>query len=136
MSDAAGTDPMDALRAGIRHVSASVTRTEYLAEQADVDGEPEVAARLRAMTERNRGLAQGLYGLLAEETGTADARPGVDDLIDRLPAHAALHESLAAELRAGGRTDLAQWMDKLAAAQHDHAVSLDGVRNWNEEPDR
>jgi len=133
MTDPTGTDPMDALRAGIRHISASVTRTEYLAEQADVDGEPEVATRLRAMTERNRGLAQGLYALLAEETGTADARPGVDDLIDLLPAHAAHHESLAAELRAGGRGDLAEWMDKLAAAQHDHAASLDEVRRWSEE---
>ena len=130
MTEPTGTDAMDALRAGIRHISASVTRTEYLAEQADVDGEPELAGLLRSMTERNRGLAQGLYALLAEETDTADARPGVDDLVDRLPSHAAHHESLAAELRAGGRADLASWMDKLAAAQHDHVASLEPARHW------
>jgi len=135
MSEPTGADPMDALRAGIRHISASVTRTEYLAEQADVDGEPALAALLRAVTERNRGLAQGLHALLAEETGTADARPGVDDLVHRLPAHAAHHESLAAELRAGGRADLASWMDKLAAAQHDHLASLERARHWTAEED-
>lgn len=133
MSEPTGTDPMDALRAGIRHISASVTRTEYLAEQADVDGEPQLAGVLRAMTERNRGLAQGLYALLAEETDTADARPGVDDLLERLPAHAAHHESLAAELRADGRADLATWMDKLAAAQHDHVATLRSNRHWTTE---
>ncbi len=133
MNEPAGTDAMDALRAGIRHISASVTRTEYLAEQADVDGEPQLAGMLRSMTERNRGLAQGLYALLAEETDTADARPGVDDLLDRLPTHAAHHASLAEELRAGGRGDLASWMDKLATAQHDHLTSLTEARHWNEE---
>ena len=121
---------MDALRAGVRHISASVTRTEYLAEQADVDGEPMLARTLRAVTERNRGLAQGLLALLAEETGTADARPGVDDLLESLPAHAAHHESLAAELRNGGHADLAAWMDKLVAAQHDHRASLEAARHW------
>ncbi|MGA0239502.1 MAG: hypothetical protein ACO3PD_14045 [Acidimicrobiales bacterium] len=133
MTESTGTDAMDALRAGIRHISASVTRTEYLAEQADVDGEPQLAALLRAMTERNRGLAQGLYALLAEETETADARPGVDDLLERLPSHAAHHASLAEELRAGGRDDLASWMDKLAAAQHDHLARLADARHWNAE---
>ncbi|MEM8704837.1 MAG: hypothetical protein AAGE98_00155 [Actinomycetota bacterium] len=132
MSELEGSPAIDALRAGLRQITAAVTRAEYLAETADVDGEPDLAVMLRAMAERNRGLAQGLYALLAEETDTADARPGADDLAERLPVEASMYESLADEIRDQARPDLAEWMDKLAAAQHDHHQQLDAARHWAE----
>jgi len=132
MSEVEGSPAIDALRAGLRQITAAVTRAEYLAEQADVDGEPGLAGVLRSMAERNRGLAQGLYALLAEETDTADARPGSDDLSGRLPIEAAMYESLADEIRGHARPDLAAWMDKLAAAQHDHLRQLNEARHWVE----
>jgi rubrerythrin len=132
MSEVEGSPAIDALRAGLRQITAAVTRAEYLAEQADVDGEPGLAGVLRGMAERNRGLAQGLYALLAEETDTADAHPGTDDLSGRLPIEAAMYESLADEIRGHARPDLAAWMDKLAAAQHDHLRQLDEARHWVE----
>lgn len=132
MTDAEGTEAIDALRAGLRQITAAVTRAHYLAEQADVDGEPGLATVLRSMAERNQGLAQGLYALLAEETDTADARPGADDLAARLPIEAEMYRSLADEIRDHARPDLAAWMDKMAAAQHDHQGRLDEARHWNE----
>ncbi|MEM8708059.1 MAG: hypothetical protein AAGE98_16470 [Actinomycetota bacterium] len=132
MTDVEGSPAIDALRAGLRQITAAVTRAAYLAEQADVDGEPDLAAVLRSMAERNRGLAHGLFALLAEETDTADARPGTDDLAARLPVEAAMYESLADEIRAHERADLAAWMDKLAQAQHDHHRQLDAARHWAE----
>ena len=130
MSEVEGSPAIDALRAGLRQITAAVTRAEYLAEQADVDGEPGLAGVLRGMAERNRGLAQGLYALLAEETGTADARPGTDDLSGRLPIEAAMYESLADEIRGHARPDLAAWMDKMADAQNDHHQRLEEARHW------
>ncbi len=132
MTEPEGTEATDALRAGLRQITAAVTRAQYLAEQADVDGEPELAAVLRSMAERNQGLAQGLYALLAEETDTADARPGADDLAARLPVEAAMYMSLADEIRDHARPDLAAWMDKMADAQHDHQRRLDEARHWSE----
>ena len=132
MTDPEGTEAIDALRAGLRQITAAVTRAHYLAEQADVDGEPDLATVLRSMAERNQGLAHGLYALLAEETETADARPGADDLAARLPVEAAIYRSLADEIRDHARPDLAAWMDKMAAAQHDHQRRLDDARHWNE----
>ncbi|MEM9467033.1 MAG: hypothetical protein AAGA90_16795 [Actinomycetota bacterium] len=135
MSDGEGTEAVDALRAGLRQITAAVTRAHYLAEQADVDGEPALATVLRSMAERNEGLAQGLYALLAEETDTADARPGADDLAERLPAEAAIYASLADEIRDHARPDLAAWMDKMADAQHEHRQRLDDARHWNRQGD-
>ncbi|MEM9202916.1 MAG: hypothetical protein AAGC53_14735 [Actinomycetota bacterium] len=130
MSHVDGTEAIDALRAGLRQITAAVTRAQYLAEAANVDGEPGLANVLRSMAERNQGLAQGLYGLLAEETDTADAHPGADDLASRLPVEAAMYTSLADEIRTHSRPDLAAWMDKLAEAQHDHLRRLDEARHW------
>jgi rubrerythrin len=129
MDDAPASDAVDALRAGLRQIAAAVTRAQYLAGQADVDGEPALAVALRAMAERNQGLAQGLYALLAEEAGTADTRPGTDDLVARLPVEAEMYASLAEEIRGYGRPDLASWMDKLASAQRDHEARLQLARN-------
>ncbi len=133
MTDPEGTEAIDALRHGLRQITAAVTRARYLAEAALVDGEPELAAVLKSMAERNEGLAQGLYALLAEETDTADARPGADDLADRLPVEAAMYSSLADEIRDHARPDLAAWMDKMADAQHDHHRRLDEARHWGRE---
>lgn len=135
MTDSEPTEAIDALRAGLRQITAAVTRAHYLAEQADVDGEPELATVLRSMAERNQGLAQGLYALLAEETDTADARPGADDLAARLPVEAAMYTSLADEIRGHARPDLAAWMDKMADAQHDHQRRLEQARHWNDAGD-
>jgi rubrerythrin len=132
MTEPEASQAIDALRAGLRQITAAVTRAHYLAEQADVDGEPGLATVLRAMAERNEGLAQGLYALLAEETDTADARPGADDLAARLPVEAAMYTSLADEIRDHARPDLAAWMDKMAAAQHDHQRRLDEARHWSD----
>jgi len=130
MTDPEGTEATDSLRHGLRQITAAVTRARYLAEAALVDGEPELAAVLRSMAERNEGLAQGLYALLAEETDTADARPGADDLAQRLPVEAAMYSSLADEIRDQSRPDLAAWMDKMADAQHDHHQRLEEARHW------
>ena len=130
MTDPEGTEATDSLRHGLRQITAAVTRARYLAEAALVDGEPELAAVLRSMAERNEGLAQGLYALLAEETDTADARPGADDLAQRLPVEAAMYSSLADEIRDQSRPDLAAWMDKMADAQHDHHHRLEEARYW------
>lgn len=124
MSDAPGSESIDALRAGLRQIAASVTRSRYLAEQADVDGQPDLAIVLRGMAERNEGLAQGLYELLADEAGTADTPSGTRDLLQRLSVEAEMFASLASEIRSYGRADLAAWMDKLAAAQQDHQTRL------------
>ena len=132
MTEPEGTEAIDALRHGLRQITAAVTRARYLAEAADVDGEPELAVVLRSMAERNEGLAQGLYALLAEETDTADAQPGADDLASRLPIEAAMYTSLADEIRDHARPDLAAWMDKMAAAQHDHQRRLDEARHWDD----
>ena len=43
-----------------------------------------------------------------------------------------MYESLADEIRGHARPDLAAWMDKLAAAQHDHLRQLDEARHWVE----
>ena len=124
MDEASESQAIDALRAGLRQIAAAVTRARYLAEQADVDGQPELAIVLRGMAERNEGLAQGLYELLADESGTAETVPGTGDLMERLPVEARMFSSLATEIRGYGRSDLAVWMDKLAAAQQDHEHQL------------
>ena len=109
-------------------------RAQYLAEQADVDGEPELAKTLRTIADRNQGLAHGLYALVAEESATADTRPGANDLLDRLSVEAATYESLAAEVSQTGRADLAEWLRRLSAAQIENEQQLADACYWRKDP--
>lgn len=85
-----------------------------------------MAIELRGLAERETGLANGLVNFMVEAPGKlADSASVVVHFVsDVLPESAKMFAGLANKARDEGQDEVADWMNRLAAAQHDHRQAL------------
>lgn len=100
-------------------------RYRFFAQQADIEGEPATAARFRSLADGATGHALGHLELLAEIADPATGVP-VEDVADAVSSalaservdHADLYPSFAAVARGEGFTEVSDWLDAVAKADH------------------
>lgn len=120
------------LLAAFAEKSQAIQRYLWFAEQADVEGHPEVAAVFRLVAGHETGHAQGLLEFLAEVgdplTGGAigDSRDNLQSALGGGTTVAvSSYPAYAAAARKAGRDDVAEWFDSLAQSEE---RSLDRLR--------
>jgi len=133
MHELVGTQTMTNLWDGLASAATTVILARQLAEHADVEGQPEAAVALRALADREAGLATGLVDFLVEAPdGLVDAAAGLAHVRDGRAASAASYRAMADTARTEELGEVAAWLDKLADAQHDHeqrlTAAIDGLR--------
>jgi rubrerythrin len=133
MHELVGTQTMTNLWQSLASAATTAMLARQLAEHADVEGQPEAAVALRALADRESGLATGLVDFLVEAPdGLGDAAAGLNHLKDGRGPAAASFRGMADEARAESLDEVGAWLDKLADAQHDHELRLtaaiDGLR--------
>jgi rubrerythrin len=100
----------------------------WFAEQADVEGHPEIAALFRSIAEGETGHAQGLLEYLAEVGDPTTGEP-IGDTKDNLHSAVVSETQEATELypafadvaRDEGFTEIAEWLDTLVRSERSHA---------------
>jgi rubrerythrin len=136
MGDLAGSSTEANLRTAFGMESEASHRFRYFSQQADVEGLPDVAAMLRAAADGKAGHAVGhldflidcpdpLTGELLEETvqGLASAEAAARGrATDTYPGFAKV-------ARDEGFTEIADWMESLAAAEAAQAERLAEARS-------
>lgn len=133
MHDLVGTQTMTNLWDGLAAAATTAVLARQLAEQADVEGQPEAGAAMRALADREAGLASGLVDFLVEAPdGLTDAAAALDHLLAARKPAAASYRDMAATARDESLAEVGAWLDKLADAQHDHeqrlTAAIDGLR--------
>ncbi len=110
----------------------------WFAEQADVEGHPEIAVMFRNIAEAETGHAHGHLEYLAEIADPTTALP-IGDTVDNLRSAIAsethefteMYPSMAKTARDEGFTDIAEWLESVAGAEEKHAArfaeGLDGI---------
>lgn len=124
MSDLRGTRTEQNLRDAFAAESAASRRYLFFAQQADVDGHPDIAALFRSIAESETGHALGHYDFLAE-LGDPDSGQALGSTIDALRAAVAserreaedFYPRLAEEARAEGFHEIGDWMDVVGRAE-------------------
>jgi rubrerythrin len=124
-----GSPTAEALRRAFTSEAEATVRLLYFARRADVEGEAEVAALLRAVADGELGQAFGHLEFLEEAedpiTGTGDTAGNLGAVIEsELEAAETDYPEVARVARAGGFADVAEWFDSLAAAEAAHATQL------------
>lgn len=124
MADLAGSETEANIRAALGREAEASRRYFYFAQQADVEGRPDVANLFRAAAEIESGHAIGHLDVLAE---LPDPETGLDlgdtDACLAIAAAAEQREAddfyprIAAAARAEGFDDIADWLDQLAEAE-------------------
>ncbi|MBT5581367.1 MAG: hypothetical protein HOJ56_13750 [Acidimicrobiaceae bacterium] len=133
MHELVGTETMTNLWEGLASAATTAMLARQLAEHADVEGQPEAAVALRALADRETGLATGLVDFLVEDAdGLSDAAVALAHIHEGRGPAAAKFRSMAATARAEELGEVGAWLDKLADAQHDHqqrlTVAINGLR--------
>lgn len=100
-------------------------RYRFFAQQADIEGEPKTAALFRSLADGATGHALGHLELLTEVGDPATGLSVVEvsgavrsASISERADHLDLYPSFAAEARDEGFTEVAEWMEALARADH------------------
>ncbi len=133
MHELVGTQTITNLWEGLASAATTTMLARQLAEHADVEGQPEAAVALRALADREAGLATGLVDFLVESAnGLGDAATALAHLHDERETAAATFRAMAATARNEEFDEVGAWLDKLADAQHDHqqrlTAAIDGLR--------
>lgn len=108
--------------------SQASRRYLYFAQQADVDGRPEVAALFRTVAETETGHAFGHIDFLVDVGDPATGLP-IGETEDNLASAVVsereegreMYPRFAETARREGFTEVADWMETLARAERDNA---------------
>lgn len=121
--DLVGTETQRCLVEAFALESQAVRRLMWMAEQADVEGRPELASVFRSMAEIDSGLANGHLEYLAEsgdpETGLpiGDAEDNVSAVKQSITEKSQdRYPSYAATAREEGFEELAEWFESTSRA--------------------
>ncbi len=132
MPDLRGTETHHHLELSFARESQAAMRYRFFAQQADIEGAPDVAALFRSLADGATGHALGHLELLAEVADPATGRPIVevaDSVTSALESetvdHTERYPRFAETARAEGFAEVGAWMD--AAAKADHVARLNGV---------
>lgn len=126
VSEPDGTTTRDHLLAALIAESLANRRMLWLAERAEIDGRPVIAAALRAIAEAETAHAFGVIEHLVELGETDD---DVDGALAQLMAaerhDAEVRYPAAAEVaRTEGHEAIAEWFENLARAEREHLARL------------
>ncbi len=140
MADLAGSRTLDNLRAAFALEAQSNRRYLWFAQQADVEGLPEVSELFRSIAESETGHAIGHLEFLADSGDPATGAP-IGSSRDILRS-AMLSEQREAEeiyrgfadsARAEGFDELAEWFELVGTAEARHAERFRAVLDRLEE---
>lgn len=106
-------------------------RYRFFAQQADIEGEPTTATLFRSLADGATGHALGHLELLAEIADPATGVP-VENVADAVRSastsesidHTDLYPSFAAVARDEGFTEVGEWMDAVAKADHGDRLAV------------
>ncbi|MGH8213583.1 MAG: rubrerythrin family protein, partial [Rhodanobacteraceae bacterium] len=128
MGNLKGSKTEDNLKAAFAGESQANRRYLYFARKADIEGQPEVAALFRSVSEGETGHAFGHFDLLAE---VGDPVTGVkvggssDNLKSAIEGetyeYTQMYPGFAKSARDEGFAEAAEWFETLAKAEKSHA---------------
>ena len=134
MADLAGSRSLDNLRAAFSLEAQSNRRYLWFAQQADVEGLPEVAGLFRSIAESETGHAIGHLEFLADSGDPATGAPigsSRDNLRSAMLSEQReaqeIYRGFADSARAEGFEDLAEWFELVGAAEARHAERFRAV---------
>lgn len=135
MAELSGTKTHQNLKAAFTRESEANRRYLWFAQQADIEGRPQIAALFRAVAEGETSHAFGHLEYLADVGDPASGEPigethenlrvaiagEIDDATQMYPAY-------ARTARAEGFDDIADWFESVARDEESHAARFtDGL---------
>lgn len=125
MIDLPESDTLRNLEAAFARESQAAIRYRLFAQRADIDGEPEVAARFRSLADGATGHALGHLELLIEHADPATGGP-VDDVDGMVSSarqgeradHEDRYPNIASVADQEGFVEIAAWLRAVARADH------------------
>ena len=123
-----GTKTHQNLKEAFAGESQANRRYLYFARKADIEGQPEIAALFRSVSEGETGHAFGHFDLLAE-VGDPVTGVKVGESADNLKyavegetyEYTQMYPGFARTARDEGFTEAAEWFETLAKAEKSHA---------------
>jgi rubrerythrin len=135
MAELSGTNTHENLKAAFARESEANRRYLWFAQQADIEGHPEIAAVFRAVADAETSHAFGHLEYLVDEGDPASGEPigathenlrvaiagEIDDSTQMYPTY-------ARTARDEGFDDIADWFESVARDEQSHAVRFtDGL---------
>lgn len=134
-----GTPTAANVREAFARDAQSALRCLYFARRADVEGRADVAAFLRSLADGETGHGFGHLEFLEDAgdalAGAGDTRGNLDSAIAEAESNATAYTDYAAEARTAKQTDVAEWFETVAEAEHAHVSQLSRLRRSLEEDD-
>jgi rubrerythrin len=139
MPELRGFKTHENLREAFAGESQANRRYIYFAQKADVEGQPDIAALFRSVSEGETGHAFGHFDFLAEVGDPVTSEP-VGATTDNLKSAIAgetyeyteMYPGFARTARDEGFEDIAEWLETLARAEKSHAsrftTALESIR--------
>ena len=128
MPELDGSETAENLRAAFLREAEASRRYLYFAQQADVEGEPGAAAVFRAVAEGETGHALGHLDFLVDVGDPTTGLPigtTAENLASAAAGEAAeadeLYPRIAQTARDEGFSEIADWLDGLAAAERQYS---------------
>lgn len=128
MPELKGTKTHENLKTAFANEAQANRRYLYFARQADVEGYPEIAGLFRDTAEGEAGHAHGHMDQLRKVGDPMTGKP-IGNTIANLEAAIAgetfeftnVYPAMAAAAREEGFPEIAEWFERLAKAEHNHA---------------
>ncbi len=127
MAELEGSRTEANLRVAFARESQANRRYLYFAQQADIEGHPEVGALFRSVAEGETGHALELLDFLADVGDPITGAPigSTEDnlrsaISGEIHEHTELYPSFAAIAREEGLDDIAEWLETLVRAERSH----------------
>ena len=125
MSDMSGSPSESDLRAAFARESEAAMRYRFFAQQADVEGRPELSQQFRLLADAATGHALGFMDLLAE-LPDPDLGHSVDEADDAVAStrswesldHLERYPEASERARSAGFDEVADWFDAVIKAPH------------------
>ena len=128
MATLKGSKTHENLKAAFANEAQANRRYIYFARQADIEGYPEIAGLFRDTAEGESGHGNGFLDHLRNIGDPATGKPMGTTMKNLEAAFAGetleytnWYPDMAATARAEGFTEIADWFDTLAKAEHHHA---------------
>ena len=123
-----GSKTHENLKTAFANEAQANRRYLYFARQADVEGYPEIAGLFRDTAEGEAGHAHGHMDYLRKVGDPVTGKP-IGTTLANLEAaiagetieYTSLYPGMAATAREDGFPEIADWFERLAKAEHNHA---------------
>jgi rubrerythrin len=128
MPDLPGTQTHQNLKEAFRGESQANRRYLYFAQRADIEGQADIAALFRSVSQGETGHAFGHFDFLAEVADPV-TRVAVGSTTDNLKSaiegetyeYTEMYPGFARTARDEGFEEIAEWLETLARAEKSHA---------------